>query len=102
MSDMILMLLSFPRHNTWSGEVPAAMTAAWEANIGHRFTNEFLADFAASPVKQRGVESVTPVPVTRTGRPGSSPRRCSTPDRHRGGNPRRRVQPVSRRGRIRR
>ena len=56
MSDLILMLLSFPRHNTWYGEVPAAMIAAWEARIGHRFTNEFLADFAASPVKERGVE----------------------------------------------
>jgi len=56
MSDVILMLLSFPRHNTWSGEVPAAMLAAWEANSGHRFTSELLADFAASPVKQRGVE----------------------------------------------
>jgi len=56
MSDLILMLLSFPRHNTWSGEVPAAMIAAWEAHIGHRFTNELLADFATSPVKNRGVE----------------------------------------------
>ena len=99
MSDMILMLLSFPRHNTWSGEVPAAMLAAWEANSGHRFTSELLADFAASPVKKRGVETM-PVHDTRTGRPGSLHRRCSMPDRHRGGSPRRRVQPALRRGRI--
>jgi len=56
MTDTLRMLLSFPRHNTWSGEVPAAMLAAWEANGGHRFSNELLGDFAASPVKKRGVE----------------------------------------------